>query len=134
MEFMTLGNIVFLFEAIKDESLKKEVAEYYGCSIKVFLNYLETIRLVRNRCAHGGCLYNLNIKNGINKRPANVDNADSHNIKGAIEVILHFLGIISKRQKAEVINEIRGELSNLAKSPKSQAVVKDCANLDINFF
>lgn len=134
MEFMTLGNIVFLFEAIKDESLKKEIAACYGCSIKVFMNYLETIRLVRNRCAHGGCLYNLNIKKGINKRPANVDNADSHNIKGAIEVILHFLGIISDRQKKEVISEIRRELSNLAHSPKSQVVVRNCANLDLNFF
>ncbi len=133
MEFMTLGNIVFLFEAIKDDELKKEVAEFYGCSIKVFLNYLETIRLVRNRCAHGGCLYNLNIKNGINKRPANVDNTDSHNIKGAIEVILYFLGIISKRHRDEVINEIRTELLKLDASPKAQVVVKSCANLDTNF-
>lgn len=133
MEFMTLGNIVFLFEAIKDEPLKRAVAKYYGCSIKVFLNYLETIRLVRNRCAHGGCLYNLNVKKGINKLPANVDNADSHNIKGAIEVILHFLGIISERHKNEIICEIRNELLNIYESPKSQKVVKECANLDKTF-
>jgi abortive infection bacteriophage resistance protein len=126
---MTLGNIVFLYEAIKDESLKKSVAAYYGCSIKVFLNYLETIRLVRNRCAHGGCLYNLSVQKGINKLPANVDNAESHNIKGAIEVILHFIGIISNRHKVEVIKEIKNELSELAKSPRSQAVVQKCANL-----
>lgn len=133
MEFMTLGNIVFLFEAIKDDSLKKEIADHYGCSIKVFLNYIETIRLVRNRCAHGGCLYNLNIKNGINKRPANVSNADSHNIKGAIKVILHFLGIISKRHKNEIIGEIQTELLKLNESPKAKAVVKSCANLDTTF-
>jgi abortive infection bacteriophage resistance protein len=133
LEFMTLGNIVFLYEAIKDESLKKSVAGYYECSIKVFLNYLETIRLVRNRCAHGGCLYNLSVQKGINKHPANVDNADSHNIKGAIEVILHFIGIISNRHKTEVIKEIQNELSQLAKSPKSQVVVQKCANL-ANFF
>ena len=134
MEFMTLGNIVFLFEAIKDDTLKKDIAKYYGCSVKVFLNYLETIRLVRNRCAHGGCLYNLNIEKGINKLPANVDNMDAHNIKGAIEVILYFLGIISDRHKNEVITEIKTELNNLSESPKSQSVVKNCANLDLNFF
>lgn len=133
LEFMTLGNIVVLYEAIKDQGLKKAIADHYQCSIKVFLNYLETIRLVRNRCAHGGCLYNLNIQKGINKMPANVDNADSHNIKGAIEVILHFLSIISNRQLDEVIKEIRTELITLSESPKSQLVVKSCANLDSTF-
>ena len=133
MEFMTLGNIVVLFEAIKDKDLKEAVARFYNCSIKVFLNYLETIRLVRNRCAHGGCLYNLNIKKGINKLPANVENIDSHNIRGAIEVILHFLGIISKRHRDEVADGIRIELSRLDKSPRAQKVVKSCANLDAFF-
>lgn len=133
MEFMTLGNIVVLYEAIKDQGLKKSVADYYNCSIKVFLNYLETLRLVRNRCAHGGCLYNLNIQKGISKMPANVDGTDSHNIKGAIEVILHFLSIISKRQRDEVVNEIRAELASLNESPKAQLVVKSCANLDMTF-
>lgn len=134
MEFMTLGNVVFLFEAIREQSLKEAVANFYGCSIKIFLNYLETIRLVRNRCAHGGCLYNLNVEKGINKLPANVDNADAHNIKGAIEVILYFLGVISERQKQEVIKEIRNELDSINKSSITQRVVKDCANLDLNFF
>ncbi|MDE6279037.1 MAG: Abi family protein [Paramuribaculum sp.] len=133
MEFMTLGNIVILFEAIKDKDLKDAVAKFYNCSIKVFLNYLETIRLIRNRCAHGGCLYNLIIKKGINKLPANVENIDSHNIKGAIEVILHFLGIISKRHRDKVADEIRMELAKLNESPKAQEVVKSCANLDANF-
>ncbi len=134
MEFMTLGNIVFLFEVIKDQTLKENVAKYYGCSIKVFLNYLETVRLVRNRCAHGGCLYNLNIKKGINKLPANVANVDAHNIKGAIEVILYILGVISVRHKNEVVKEIQYELLKLCEGSKTQAIVKDCANLDSNFF
>lgn len=133
MEFMTLGNIIFLFEAIRDISLKKAVANCYGCSIKVFLNYLETIRLIRNRCAHGGCLYNLNVEKGINKLPANVSNVDSHNVKGAIEVILYFLGIISERHRIEVCSEIENLLVALAESPKSQVVVKACSNLEQNF-
>lgn len=133
MEFMTLGNIVFLYEAIKDQELKKDIARQYGCSIKVFLNYLEAIRLVRNRCAHGGCLYNLNIQNGISKSPANVANSDSHNIKGAIEVILHFLGKISERHKREVVGDIQEELKRIG-ATSTQRVVKNCANLDTNFF
>lgn len=133
MEFMTLGNIVFLFEAIKDTDLKKKIAQSYGCSTGVFLNYLETIRLVRNRCAHGGCLYNLNIDKGINKQPANVDIRDAHNIKGAVEVILYILGTISQRHKNEILSEIRTEIKKISQDARTQQVVKMCSNFDINF-
>lgn len=134
MEFMTLGNLVFLYEAITDRELKERISRHYGCSIKVFLNYLETIRLVRNRCAHGGCLYNLIIDKGIHKLPANVDNRDAHNIKGAIKVILYFLGRISERQKNETIKDLKMELEKLSEFPKAQWVVRKCSNLDMNFF
>lgn len=133
MEFMTLGNIAFLYEAIKDQNLKKEIAQSYGCSVGVFLNYLETIRLVRNRCAHGGCLYDLNIDNGINKKPANVDITDAHKIKGAVKVILYFLSTISIRHQNEVLAEIQAELTKLSQSPKTQQIVKTCSNFDDNF-
>lgn len=130
MEFMTLGNVLFLYEAIKDEELKAAVAKHYGCSIKVFLNYLETIRIIRNRCAHGGCLYNINIDKGIKRVPAMVENADSHNIKGAIKVILYLISKISLRQKREVTNEINDEILKLNKNPETQYVIKLCSNIN----
>ncbi len=133
MEFMTLGNIIFLFEAIKDENLKKEIAKHYGYSVKVFINYLETIRLIRNRCAHGGCLYNLNVDKGINRKPAMVENKDAHNIKGAILVILYFLGKISERHQSEILDEILTEIGRLNTEPVTLQVIKKCTNLDENF-
>lgn len=133
MEFMTLGNIVFLYEAIIDQNLKKDIALSYGCSIGVFLNYLETIRLVRNRCAHGSCLYDLKIDKGINKIPANVEIADAHKIKGAVKVILYFLGTISIRHQNEILKEIQTELSKLSQNPKTQQIVKTCSNFETDF-
>lgn len=133
MEFMTLGNIVFLFEAIKDAKLKKAIAKSYGCSVGIFLNYLETIRLVRNRCAHGGCLYNLNVDKGINLVPANIDIADAHNIKGAVKVILYFLGTISYRHQNEILTDITAEISKLEPNSMTQAIVKSCSNFEANF-
>lgn len=132
MEFMTLGNIIFLYDAIKDATLKKEIARSYGCSVGVFLNYLETLRLVRNRCAHGGRLYNLNVDKGICKSPAGVEITDSHNIKGATKVILYILGTISKRHKNEILSAIREELGKLSQSPKTQQIVKQCTNFDMD--
>lgn len=51
LEFMTLGNLTALYQAIKDSEVKKKIATEYGCSLKVFVNYLETIRVIRNKCA-----------------------------------------------------------------------------------
>lgn len=56
LEFMTLGNLTALYQAIKDSKVKKKIALEYGCSLKVFINYLESIRVIRNKCAHGSCL------------------------------------------------------------------------------
>lgn len=133
MEFMTLGNVIFLYEAIKDVTLKKDIAQSYGCSTGIFLNYLETIRLVRNRCAHGGCLYNLSVDKGINKKPANVEIIDAHNIKGAVKVILYILGTISKRHQNEILTEIQEEIRKLSQTSKTQQIVKQCSNFDENF-
>lgn len=74
MEFLTLGNLTSLYQAIKDKEVKKEVAKCYRCSLKVFVNYLETIRVIRNKSAHGSCLYNIELSKGLKTKPAGIDN------------------------------------------------------------
>lgn len=62
IEFMTFGNICNLYFNLTDEELQKEIAKYYGCNTKwIFVNYLNTIRNIRNTCAHGACLYNIKL-------------------------------------------------------------------------
>lgn len=127
MEFLTLGNLTSLYQAIKDKEIKKEIAELYGCSLKVFVNYLETIRVIRNKCAHGSCLYNIELSKGIKAKPAGIDNADRHNIRGAVSVISHMPGVISKSRKDELTTEI----DNLLHSPREDAsnkILKTCTN------
>lgn len=127
LEFMTLGNLINLFQAIKDLEVKKEIAGVYGCSVKVFVNYLETIRVIRNKCAHGNCLYNLELAKGIKTVPANISNSNRHNINGAIDVISYLLGIISNARKVEFENNLNLHLEESRES-KTNEVLRICTN------
>lgn len=129
LEFFSLGNLTALYQAIKDVEVKKQVAATYGCSLKVFVNYLETIRVIRNKCAHGSCLYNLELAKGIKSIPAGISYKDRHNIRGVVCVITYMLGIISAARKEELSHDI----DQLLKSPRDKAsneILRTCTNFN----
>lgn len=47
----------------------------------VFYNYMETNRMLRNKCAHGGCIYRMDFPKGIKRLPADISAECRHNIK-----------------------------------------------------
>ena len=58
LEFMTMGEIVDLYDAISNVSSRLDISKAHGIrSIKTFDNYLTSVRRVRNRCAHAGILF-----------------------------------------------------------------------------
>lgn len=130
LEFMTLGNLTALYQAIKDTDVKKNIANEYGCSLKVFINYLETIRVIRNKCAHGSCLYNMELAKGIKAIPAGIDAANRHNINGVFCVIKYMLGRISKARK----EELEGNLQKLLDYPREDVtnkIIVTCTNFSL---
>ncbi len=128
LEFMTLGNILTLYLAIKEKSLQSTIANHYNCSYGVFHNYMETIRTLRNRCAHGSYLYNMRLYNGIKMKPANIHNDDRHNIAGAIGVVRYMLKQVSSNRLKDLDNKL-GDLLNKPYSPKTVQVIKNCTGL-----
>ena len=53
LEFVTLGSIRKIFNAIKDDSVKMKIIEVYGINrIDIFDNYLKAIVDIRNACSH----------------------------------------------------------------------------------
>lgn len=108
---MSFGDILFLYSNLKDESLRQNVSEHYGVKrISIFEKYMNTIKLVRNQCAHGHDLYDLklqkSLKAGIIK---NASGEDFHNISGCMMVITYILGFISKNRT----NEMNGHIIKL---------------------
>lgn len=130
LEFMTLGNLTALYQAIKDNDVKKKIASKYGCSLKVFINYLETIRVIRNKCAHGSCLYNMELAKGIAAIPAGIKSADRHNIKGAYYVIKYMLGRISQTRKTELENDLQALLAD-PREGATNKIIETCTNFSL---
>lgn len=130
LEFMTLGNLTALYQAIKDTEVKKKIASEYGCSLKVFVNYLETVRVIRNKCAHGSCLYNMELAKGIKSTPAGIEANDRHNIKGAFCVIRYMLGTISQTRKTELEDNLKALLANL-REDSTNKIIESCTNFSL---
>lgn len=124
IEFMTIGNIITLYDSLKEPEAKDLVANAYGCSRGVFYNYMETIRVLRNKCAHGGCIYRMDFPKGIKRLPADIAADCRHNIKGGIDVVKYMLGCISQARKTELENEIRHLVSSIQTSETKDVITQ----------
>ena len=105
------------------------VANAYGCSRGVFYNYMETIRVLRNKCAHGGCIYRMDFPKGIKHLPAGISADCRHNIKGGIDVVRYMLGRISQARKTDLENEIHN-LVNSIQTLEAQKVVAQASKIE----
>lgn len=128
IEFMTLGNITNLYRSFKSDDMKEVISSQYGCTYGVFLNYLETIRIIRNKCAHGGCVYGIEIPVGIKKKPAEVGEESRHNINGAITVVAYILGKISQNRRNDFLDSIR-VLINKERSKRTNEIIDKCTKI-----
>ncbi len=117
IEFMTLGAVINLFNAIKDEKTKTEICKHYGINkVVVFNSYINLVRKIRNQCAHGNVLYDLSLPTSIRKGPVGkMEPKDYHNLNGAIKIIRYMLGCVSKNRENDMKNEINSLLKKYAK-------------------
>ncbi len=131
IEFMTIGNLSNLYDSLKEPNAKDMVASRYGCSRGVFYNYLETIRVLRNKCAHGSCIYSMNFPQGIKLIPARISEDSRHNINGGINVIRYILGCISTTRKTELENDILN-LINSIEEPEAKSIIERCSKISFS--
>lgn len=108
-EFLTFGSILTIFEALKDEKAQQEIASLYGLNnLKTFKNFMFTIKFIRNICAHGGVLYDLNMPKGIYKIPRiQFNNLNNQSLDAGIKTMLFILGAISNERKIEMENDLK---------------------------
>ncbi|MBP3253142.1 MAG: Abi family protein [Bacteroidales bacterium] len=109
IECMTFGNVLTLYSNLNDSGLKQDIALHYGIkNVKIFENYMDTVRVIRNQCAHGRNLYDFKLRNAILKGPVkNIKDEKIHNICGALYVILFILGKISANRENELRNSVK---------------------------
>lgn len=121
IEFMTLGNILVLYRALKDEKVKCKIARDYGfSSVRTFENYMEVLRIIRNQCAHNGVLFDISLPRSIANGPAGKMSENKANLYGAFCVLHYMLDRISenrakdlKSQLEEILDKCSGELRSI---------------------
>jgi abortive infection bacteriophage resistance protein len=114
LEFMTFGDIMYLFSNLKNKQLQQEIALHYNIkSITVFESYFNTIRLIRNLCAHGHNVYDVALQKSIKSGPLEkIEGARHHNLTGALLVISYILNAISPDRAIEFKDSIKTLFTN----------------------
>lgn len=133
IEFMTLGNICIMYDSIKSMSVKTNIANQYGCTVDAFSKYLNAITILRNKCAHGACLYNLSLAQGIKINPAGIPNETRQFISGEVGLVVYLLNIISTH-RADELKDAINRLFNSPRDVQAQQVIESCTKIShLNF-
>ena len=128
IEYMTLGNILILYDNLKSDILKWEIAQHYGItSVKTFQNYMDAIKTIRNTCAHGSVLFDLSLPLSLKDGPAGKMGINKNNLQGAITVIAYMLKQISINRAQEMNLEITKIWMKNADCESIRRVVESCS-------
>lgn len=128
MEYMTLGNIEILYDSLLLNKDKKLVSSRFGePATATFKSYLSAIREVRNACAHGKTLFDLNLFTGIrNGRAGTFQGAKRHTFREALIVIDYLLRNISVNRANDMWADIRRVTALLyEKAPSVRPLIED---------
>lgn len=133
IEYFTFGAVLKIYKSLKIEIDKEIISNLYNVkNVDKFTNYLETIKFIRNVCAHGGVLFDLNTPKEIEITPLiKFNNNNRHSLDSSIKVILYFLGKISETRR-EIIEEEIKELFNKHKNnPLIYNIIKEKIGFDV---
>ena len=131
LEFFTFGIILNIYRNLKEDDIKKQISNSFEIErVKKFTNFLETIVLIRNLCAHGDVLFDFKTPKGISVIPHIKLNNDRNSIGSCIKVIDYFLGVISKNRS----NDMKNEVQQLFENIKQNKVVVDIIKKTMNYF
>ena len=99
LEFEPLGTIQMLYKGILKVDDKLPINRQFNVpNTDIFLHYIDTLRLLRNACAHGNIVIDIKLFHPIHKGPAgNFTNQKRHRLAGILEVMKFFLKTISPK-------------------------------------
>ena len=109
LEYMTFGGMLFLYQNLKSEELRQQIADKFGISnLEAFESQMKTIRIIRNVCAHGHNLYDIHFPQSIKVGELKgLSNKQRNNISGGLIVIENILKIISENRRNDYCDKIQ---------------------------
>lgn len=124
---MTLGNIEILYDSLILDKDKKLVSNRFGePATATFKSYLSAVREVRNACAHGKALFDLNLSFGIRSGKAGAfQGIHRHTFREALIVVNYLLSRISVNRITDMWNEIYDAARELyVKAPSVRSLIE----------
>lgn len=127
LEFMTFGAVLKLYEQLNNSDDKILIAKQFGVrQIVTFESYMNTIREVRNVCAHGLLLFDMKLSKAIRKGPARNPNDTRSNILGALCVLKFVVGQVSEHRASDLSTEVKALYDALCnESPNLKPLIPD---------
>lgn len=108
-EYLTFGTVLYTFNELKEKNVQSEIAAQYGLTnLESFKNYMYSIKFIRNTCAHGGILFDLNMPKGIRKIPrTSFNNNNNQSLDAGIKTMLFILESISSQRRKDLEDSLR---------------------------
>ena len=108
MEYMTLGNVEILYASLLLDKDKKLVSNRFGePATATFKSYLSAVRELRNACAHGKTLFDLNLFTGIRSGKAGTFQGNQrHTFREALCVVDYLVKNISANRAKDMWDDI----------------------------
>lgn len=114
LEYFSFGVVISLFENLRDGGLKHSISKEYGMeSSTQFSNYMNTIRRLRNFCAHGKVLYDTNLPVAISNGPAGDLGTRKTMLSGAYYILKYILGRVSANRQHDLVEDMHRAFDNV---------------------
>ena len=107
IEYMSFGATISIYDNLLDGKLKHDISVAFGMqSPNQFSNYINTVRRLRNYCAHGKVLYDLSLPVAIGNGPLGNLGVQKTKLAGVYRVLHFLLGKVSNNRANEMNKEL----------------------------
>lgn len=126
MEFLTFGSTIMIYQKLKSEKLKQKISNIYGItSPKLFYNYMNSIKEIRNACAHCSVLFDFKLPLSLGKGPAfDYITYGKNDLYPTILVIKYILSKISINRADELEKEITNVFLSHENNPMIHSIIE----------
>lgn len=131
IEFLSFGSVVKIYKALLDEKIVETIANKYGITnTSKFVNYLDAIVYVRNKCAHNTVTFDIRLPKPLHSiSEITYTNNKKSNLDAIIKVISFILKQISQERNQDMLREIE----TMFEMYKSNLVIRNIIENKIGF-
>lgn len=123
IEFMSFGTIIELYKNLNNPTIKCKISNLFGITNPSSLyKYINTIRRLRNSCAHGKVIFDTHLPQAIPNGVCGQMDTVKTKFAGAYYVFKYFLNCISTNRASDMQQEMKSAFEQLPDSLRSNII------------